>query len=76
MTMAKLAAYVAAEADFDARWRLVVEFLKEYHHEPAGKRRQLLADAPGPASRWPPASAADADGRERGAKSSGSARLP
>jgi hypothetical protein len=54
MTIAKLAAYVAAEEDFDARWRLVVEFLKEYHHEPAGTRQQLLADAPGPAGdeRW------------------------
>ncbi len=25
-----------------------MEFLKEYHHEPAWKRKQLLADAPGP----------------------------
>jgi hypothetical protein len=47
MTIAKLAAFVAAEANFDARWRLVVEFLKEYRHEPTGKRQQLLADAPG-----------------------------
>jgi hypothetical protein len=54
MTIAKLADFVAAETDFDPRWRLVVEFLKEYHHEPAGKRRQLLADAPGPTGdeRW------------------------
>jgi hypothetical protein len=54
MTIAKLAAFVAAEANFDARWRLVVEFLKEYRHEPTGKRQQLLADAPGPTGdeRW------------------------
>jgi len=54
MTIAKLAAFVAAEADFDARWRLVVEFLKEYHHEPAGKREELLVDAPQPTGdeRW------------------------
>ena len=30
MTLADLARLVAAEADFDAQWRLVVEFLKEY----------------------------------------------
>ncbi len=35
MTIADLARLVAAEADFDSRWRLVVEFLKEYHQEPA-----------------------------------------
>jgi hypothetical protein len=54
MTIAKLTAFVAAEADFDTRWRLVVEFLKEYQHEPAGKRQQLLAEAPGPTGdeRW------------------------
>lgn len=47
MTIAKLAVFVAAEADFDARWRLVVEFLKEYRHEPACERRRLLAEVPG-----------------------------
>ena len=54
MTVAKLAAFVAAEADFDARWRLVVEFLKEYRHEPTGERRRLLADVPRPTGdeRW------------------------
>ena len=54
MTIAKLAAFVAAEADFDTRWRLVVEFLKEYHQEPAAGRTRLLADAPGPTGdeRW------------------------
>jgi len=33
---------------------LVVEFLKEYHREPAGARQRLLADAPGPTGdeRW------------------------
>jgi len=47
MTIAKLAALVAAEADFDVRWRLVVEFLKEYHQEPPEERQRLLSDTPG-----------------------------
>jgi hypothetical protein len=36
MSIARLAAFIADEPDFDVRWRLVVEFLKEYHREPAG----------------------------------------
>ncbi len=47
MSLAELARFIAAEPDFDTRWRLVVEFLKEYHREPAGTRQRLLADAPG-----------------------------
>jgi hypothetical protein len=47
MSLAELARFIAAEPDFDKRWRLVVEFLKEYHREQAGARRRLLADAPG-----------------------------
>ena len=47
MSIARLAAFIANEPDFDVRWRLVVEFLKEYHREPAVVRRALLADAPG-----------------------------
>jgi hypothetical protein len=46
MTLADLARFVAGEAEFDVRWRLVVEFLKEYHQEPAGMRPQLLAGTP------------------------------
>jgi hypothetical protein len=46
MSIARLAALIAAEPDFDMRWRLVVEFLKEYHQEPPGERQRLLADAP------------------------------
>jgi hypothetical protein len=46
MSIAKLAGFVAGEPDFDTRWRLVAEFLKEYHREPAGERQRLLADAP------------------------------
>ncbi len=42
MSLAELARFIAAEPDFDARWRLVVEFLKEYHREPGGVR-QLAA---------------------------------
>jgi hypothetical protein len=54
MSIARLAAFVATEPEFDARWRLVVEFLKEYHQETAGKRHRLLADAPEPVGgeRW------------------------
>ena len=54
MSIAQLAVFVTGEPDFDTRWRLVVEFLKEYHSEPAGERQQLLAEAPGPTGdeRW------------------------
>ena len=44
--MADLARYVAAESDFNTRWRLVVEFLKEYHREPTGTRWVLLQVEP------------------------------
>ncbi len=47
MSLAELARFIAAEPDFDTRWRLVVEFLKEYRRDPAGARQRLLADAPG-----------------------------
>ena len=46
MTLASLARLVAAEPDFDSQWRLVVEFLKEYHQEPPGRRLRLLEDVP------------------------------
>jgi CubicO group peptidase (beta-lactamase class C family) len=46
MNIAELARFITAEPDFDARWRLVVEFLKEYQREPTGTRQRLLADAP------------------------------
>ncbi|MGH3418445.1 MAG: hypothetical protein ACRDOD_02425 [Streptosporangiaceae bacterium] len=54
MTLAGLARFVAAEHDFDSQWRLVVEFLKEYHREPASVRPGLLEDEPGPTGdeRW------------------------
>ena len=54
MTLADLARFVAAEQDFDAQWRLVVEFLKEYHQEPAEVRQGLLEGSPGPTGdeRW------------------------
>jgi hypothetical protein len=54
MSIAGLAAFIADEPDFDVRWRLVVEFLKEYHWEPAGERQRLLADMPEPVGdeRW------------------------
>ena len=47
MSLAELAHFIAAEPDFDTCWRLVVEFLKEYHREPVGTRQGLLVDAPG-----------------------------
>ncbi|HEY1915438.1 MAG TPA: hypothetical protein VGH27_07670 [Streptosporangiaceae bacterium] len=46
MALADLARFVAAEPDFDSQWRLVVEFLKEYHREPATVRLRLLEDVP------------------------------
>ncbi len=54
MSMVRLAAFIAGEPDFDMRWRLVVEFLKEYHHEPAVERQRLLTDTPEPVGdlRW------------------------
>jgi hypothetical protein len=47
ISLAELARLVTVEPDFDTRWRLVVEFLKEYHREPPEARHRLLADAPG-----------------------------
>jgi hypothetical protein len=54
MSIARLAAFIGDEPDFDVRWRLVVEFLKEYHREPARERQRLLADTPEPIGdeRW------------------------
>jgi hypothetical protein len=54
MTLAALARFVAGEPDFDSQWRLVVEFLKEYHQEPEGPRRRLLEGTPDPTGddRW------------------------
>ena len=54
MTLAVLARLVAAQPDFDTQWRLVVEFLKEYHHEPVNGRWGLLEDVPDPTDdeRW------------------------
>ncbi len=46
MSLAELARFIAAEPDFDTRWRLVVEFLKEYHREPEETRQRLLSDVP------------------------------
>ena len=44
MSIARLAAFIADEPAFDVRWRLIVEFLKEYHQEAVGERQRLLAD--------------------------------
>jgi hypothetical protein len=40
MSLADLARFVAAEPDFDSQWRLVVEFLREYHQESAEQSQQ------------------------------------
>jgi hypothetical protein len=54
MSLAGLARFIATEPDFSTRWRLVIEFLKEYHREPTDVRQWLLTDAPGPTGdeRW------------------------
>jgi hypothetical protein len=54
MTLAALARLAAAQPDFETQWRLVVEFLKEYHQEPASGRWDLLAEVPDPTGdeRW------------------------
>ena len=46
MSLAELARFIAVEPDFDTRWRLVVEFLKEYHRELEETRQRLLTDVP------------------------------
>ena len=50
MSLAELARFIAAEPDFDTRWRLVAEFLKEYH-EP-GAAAVLASAGTDWRSRW------------------------
>lgn len=45
MTIAELARLLP-DADESTRWRLVAEFLKEFHYEPAAGRLALLAAEP------------------------------
>ena len=54
MTLAALARLLADQPDFDTQWRLVVEFLKEYHREPVNGRSGLLENVPDPTGdeRW------------------------
>jgi hypothetical protein len=47
MTMQRLAAHVADEADADRRWSLLLEFMEEYEHEPANQRPSLVDVEPG-----------------------------
>ena len=47
MTMQRLAAHVADEADADRRWSLLLEFMEEYEHEPATRRPSLVEAEPG-----------------------------
>lgn len=46
MTLVELAGYLAGAADDSLRWRLVIEFLKEYRHEPLEVRLKLLDEEP------------------------------
>jgi len=46
MTIQRLAAHVADEADAERRWSLLLEFLEEYEHEPASRRRPLVEAEP------------------------------
>lgn len=47
MTIERLAAHVADEADADRRWLLLLEFMEEYEHEPAPRRPSLVEVEPG-----------------------------
>lgn len=47
MTIHRLAAHVADEADADRHWLLLLEFLEEYKHEPATRRPSLVEMEPG-----------------------------
>lgn len=46
MTIQRLAAHVAAEADAERRWSLLLEFLEEYEHEPATDHPSLVEAEP------------------------------
>lgn len=46
MSISDLARYLSYGEPFDDRWRIVVEFLKEYAHETAADRARLLAEGP------------------------------
>jgi hypothetical protein len=46
MTIQRLADYLADVADTDCRWLLLLEFLEEYGHEPASRRRLLVEAEP------------------------------
>lgn len=47
MTIERLAAHVADEAEADRRWSLLLEFMEEYEHEPATGRPSLVEVEPG-----------------------------
>ncbi len=47
VTIERLAAHVAQEADADRRWSLLLEFIEEYEHEPAPRRPSLVEVEPG-----------------------------
>jgi hypothetical protein len=47
MTIERLAAHMAGEAEADRRWSLLLEFLEEYEHEPLNRRPALVEEEPG-----------------------------
>lgn len=46
MPIQRLAAHVADDADAERHWSLLLEFLEEYEHEPASRRRTLVEAEP------------------------------
>jgi hypothetical protein len=46
MTIQRLAAHVAGEADAGRRWSLLLEFIEEYEHEPSTNRGSLVEAEP------------------------------
>jgi len=48
MSIAGLAGFLSTVRQDKDRWRLVAEFLEEYHHEPADTKHALLQETPHP----------------------------
>ncbi|WP_449062518.1 hypothetical protein [Planomonospora algeriensis] len=53
-SIAVLAGWLTDHPDEETRWRLIAEFLEEYHHEPSSARVSLLSGEPPSTgdSRW------------------------
>ncbi len=53
MTLQDLASELAAASDVKVQWRLVMEFLEEFRHEPTSVKLRLITDEPDLTdSRW------------------------